>query len=379
MNERVTALDVLGIGLAVDLFDLDGIAGYITQNPSTPMMPADINLPVPPESERLATSDKQFAGCLANAVSGFIRDWPIPGVSAWPSLGETEPSKTQKRREDELAFFFNRLNTLLKLEGKCKQSFSPVGAVFANESEEILERAFQFFEQNPTVPALLVFANEGMLARKAVNNQDFVPYQADRPRRLDSIIDSAGAILLARREAINLMRQFLGARATHLYEAGAPKTGFTPSPFVPNIWTHEQIDHFDQLPTLCRLYRPKRIPLRADMNSRQRQAAFNAGLQEALSLLNGKAPSRIFHDSGPYGLSPNGALLGSAIFDFLPDFDLDSPQFSFDMFSRIGNLGAVSPYAQWVLATTASSANKDASLTINLRKHDEATITVVAA
>jgi hypothetical protein len=189
------------------------------------------------------------------------------------------------------------------------------------------------------------------------------------------------------------MRQYLGSRATHIYAAGPAKPGFAPSRFVPQLWTHEQIDHFDRLPALATLHRPIRVGFCMDkegevafdsnkqvssMNHRQRQDSFTSGFRTALQLMEGLIPSRIFHDAGPYGVSQNDVLLGSAIFDCLPDFDIGNPQFSFDIFSRIGNLGATSPFAQWILALTASGANKDISMTVNLRQQDEATITIVS-
>lgn len=372
-------LDAMGVALTADKFELKDICRMLSETPGDCILPADLLIHPPSDKDRLLEVECQSAKALQNSVKGFITQWAIPAVSVWPTLSEATRSLMQKEQEKRLSFFVDRLNALLKKTGENSYTFSPVGALFSDDPADVLEKAFQFFEQNPTVPALLLFSNDGILARRKTDNTAYVPYQSYKPRRLDSLVDSAGAILLVRRQSVDYMRPFLGSRATHLYEAGPQKAGFTSSRFLPNLWTQEQIDNFDRLPTLGRLYRPIRIPLSADMNSRQRQAAFNTGLQEALSVLNGKAPSRIFHDSGPYGLSTNGALLGSAIFDCLPDFDLDNPKFSFDIFSRIGNLGAVSPFAQWVLAMTASGANKDGSLTINLRKQDEATITVVAA
>lgn len=391
---KFSTLEVLGVGLSVESFDLQSVSRQINQNLDASILPADLPVQARQEREQIASSDKDFAGVLAVATGRFVKGWPIPAVSIWPTRVQSKTQKSSAALESDQAFFLNRLNNLSKLDGTCDKSFNLVGIVFADDPDDVLERAFQFFETNPTIPALLLFANDGMLPRKVTGSTNYVPYQRNRPRRVDSLVDAAGAILLARREAAEYMRQFLGTRATHIYAAGPSKPGFFPSRLMPQLWTHEQFDHFDKLLTLATLHRPIRLGFCTDkdgqvtfdaksqtssMGIKQRQEIFTSGFREALALANGRTPSRIFHDAGPYGQSQNGMLMGAAMFDCAPDFDADSPKYSFDIFSRIGNLGAVSPIAQWALALTASGANKDASMTFNLRQHDEATITVVTS
>ena len=62
-------------------------------------------------------------------------------------------------------FFNDRVDDLRRPAGMHYHRIASLGSIFLNEPEEVLERAFQFFEQNPEVPALLLFMADGDMTR----------------------------------------------------------------------------------------------------------------------------------------------------------------------------------------------------------------------
>ena len=65
-----------------------------------------------------------------------------------------------------------------------------LGAFFRNEPEEVMERAFQFFEQNPEIPALLLMMSDGDQTRGMVGDMSRESYWNEGPRRFDSMVES---------------------------------------------------------------------------------------------------------------------------------------------------------------------------------------------
>ena len=146
------------------------------------------------------------------------------------------------------------------------------------------------------------------------------------------------------------------------------------------------------MPTIAVLHRPIRVTYRKDkdgkptfdaklksslMHEQEQQAAFRTGFDAALKEIPGGKPARVFYDAGGPATGRHVVPLSLAAHLSLPAFDLFTPAEGIDLCARIGNTGAASPFVQWALASMAASKNKDASITVNLRQGEEATITVV--
>jgi hypothetical protein len=126
-------------------------------------------------------------------------------------------------------------------------------------------------------------------------------------------------LVLARRDRVDALRPFAphatGDRNAQFHTERERQLVFKPSRYLPAPWTEQQLSQFDQL-------------------------------------------SLAAHHS-------------------LPGFDLFKPDQGYNLHARLGNTGAASPFVQWALAAIAAHHQQNASLTVNPRRSDEATITAI--
>jgi hypothetical protein len=387
---RLTSLDVIGLGISIEDFRILQVWDAIRVNPKAAILSTDPrDYPELAEERRLAT-ESRAAFALGAAAKYFVQHWPIPSVSVWP---HRDTSGITAGTHDLMAnYFANRIDCLREAAGMPSHQIATLGAFCQNEPEEVLERAFQFFDANPEVPALLLFAADGDMTRKLVGDTSREANWEDGPRRFDSMAETMVALVLARRDRVDTyLRPFAGSRATHLYAAGPAKHGYKPSKYLPEPWTAEQIDQFDALQTIAVLHRPIRVSYRKEQDGQlaaekqqmrlitpQRrlpifQEAFDTALQ---SLPEGK-PARIFYDTGGGENGGNITPLYTAALASLPDLDLNNPEDGIDISQRIGNTGACSPFVMWALAAMTGFKNGEASIAVHLRQQEEATITAI--
>jgi hypothetical protein len=390
---HLTTLDVLGVGLSVEMFHQSGVWLAMQKNPNGSILPADLSAYPSEEAAKASATEERAAAALASGASHFLTHWPIPSLAVWPhwrnhDLPESDPGKKTSR--DDFKHRVNRLRTPANMLAHQVVSFD---ALFHDHPEDVLELAFQFFEGNPGAPALLLLVSDGDQTRAMTGDMRRVSYWGDGPRKVGSMTESFVALILARRNSVDTyLRPFAGSRETHLYKAGPAKPGFKPSKYLPEAWTAEQIDQFDALPTIAVLHRPIRVSYRQDkdgkptfdppekvklMSPKKREASFKEGFDTALQEIPGGHPARVFYDAGGPSNGRHVVPLAFAVNASLPDFDLFNPEEGVDIPIRIGDTGAASPFVQWALASMASYQKQDASITVNLRQSEEATITVV--
>jgi hypothetical protein len=381
----------VSFGLSIEMYQRAQVWEKLEEHLTDSMLPSDLSAYPIDEPIRELEADKRSAEALATALKPFVEHWPIPSVSVWPSNRKQEQSGAA--RNDNAEFFTGRIDSLRKQAGMQAHQIVSVGIFDSDEPEEILERIFTFFEVNPEVPALLVFATDGDLTRKLVGDISRKEYWEDGPRRFRSMATTVVALVLARRERVDAyLRPFAGSRATHLYPAGLAKPGFNPSKYLPQAWTAEQLDQFDALPTIAAVHRPIRVCYRekqdgkTSINGRQqvrivplqmRHAAFKEGVDTALQSIPGGKPSRVFFDTGDCETGGHIAPLSLAAHDSLPSLELTDPEVAIDFSRRIGNTGACSPVVMWALAALTAFKKEEASIAVHLRQREEATITVV--
>jgi hypothetical protein len=407
---RITTLDVMGIGLSLEMFRQSDAWKELQKHPNDSILPTDLSAYETNFMMKDLITDKRAADVLEYGASHFVEYWPIPGVSVWPYCSKKEvpdpadgePNKTS------YAFFHDRIDDLRMPAGMPHHEIATLGAYFSNTPDNILENAFQFFDANPQVPALLLLVSDGDMTRGYVGDMSREDNWSSGPRRFDSMTESFVVLVLARRERVD---QYLRPFAWHskarsgdeydkehdahakLMQSNAAKgSAFKPSKFLPFPWSDMQIQQFDHLPTIAVLHRPIRVTYRKDkdgkptfdpkqqaklMAAQQREAVFKAGFDDALKEIPGGKPARVFYDAGNLPGNTSSIPLSLAVHHSLPEFDLPEPDLGYDIFRRIGNTGAASPFVQWALASMASFQKKDASITVNLRQKEEATITVV--
>jgi hypothetical protein len=113
------------------------------------------------------------------------------------------------------------------------------------------------------------------------------------------------------------------------------------------------------------------------MHDKAQHAVFKTGLDAALQEIPGGKPARVFDDAGGPAAGRHVVPRSLAAHHSRPDFDLFKPDQRYNLHARVGNTGAASPFMQWALAAIAAHHQQNASLTVNLRRNDEATITAI--
>ena len=89
---RLTTLDILGIGLSVEMFQQSDVWLAMQDNPNGSILPSDLSAYPTDEAAKELATEKRAAAALAGGASRFVELWPIPSVSIWPQWRETDPS-----------------------------------------------------------------------------------------------------------------------------------------------------------------------------------------------------------------------------------------------------------------------------------------------
>ena len=411
---RLTTLDLMGTGLSVEMFRQSQAWMEMQKHPKGSILPSDLSTyPTNYTVKKLATN-KRSADVLEWGASRFVEGWPIPTITVWASCSDLEEPSIISPGKTNFSYFYDRVENLRRPAGMHYHQFTALGSIFLNEPEEVLERAFQFFDQNPEVPALLLFMADGDMSRSMTGDMSRESYWEEGPRRVGSMTEAMVVLVLARRDRVDALRPFaphatgdrnaqfhverdrqLNAARAAARAAGKPEPlqlVFKPSRYVPQPWTAEQLAQFDSLATIAVVHRPVTVSYSKDkhgkptfdpaqkaslMHDREQQAAFKTALDAALQGIPGGKPARVFYDTGGPAAGRHVVPLSLAAYHSLPDFDLFKPDQGYDLHARLGNTGAASPFVQWALAAIAAHHEKNASLTVNLRRNDEATITAV--
>ena len=410
----LTTLDVMGVGLSVEMFRQAHAWVEMQKKSKKSILPEDLKVYETNHTMKDLISEKRSADVLEAGASRFVEWWPIPSLSVWAHCYDDEKPDPSFGGKTNYDFFNDRVNDLRMPAGMHYHRISSLGSIFLNDPEEVLERAFQFFEQNPEVPALILYASDGDMTRQYTGDVSRRPFSEEGPRRVGSMTESMVALVLARRDRVDALRLFIpnaeGDRNAQYFAerdrqlnaaraaarvAGKPepiKLEFKPSRFLPKPWTAAQISQFEMLPTIAVLHRPVRVTYRKDkqgkptfdpaqtasvMHEKEQQAAFKAGLDAALREVPGGKPARVFYDTAGPATGRHVVPFTVAAYQSMPGFDLFKPEQGYDIYARIGNTGAASPFVQWALAAIAGFQKHDTSMTMNLRQNDEATITVV--
>jgi hypothetical protein len=172
------------------------------------------------------------------------------------------------------------------------------------------------------------------------------------------------------------------------YENKPPRT-WKPTPWFPFPWTTEQLEAFDNLPTLGYLHRPIFVPFRdADGNSikrrEQRQQVLMAGWQKALQTLpdheREKGPARIIAgtNNNKEQLLTLTGMLHQYESEGGPAIDISKTTQFIDTDRRLGNTGAATFFMQMALGVMGSYKDGGVNAAINLRDPDEASIVFIS-
>lgn len=347
-----------------------------------------------------------------NALRLWVERWPIPVLVA-----------------DGMGLGINRILWADNGAGLGLHIYTALGVHQGEGADVLVKQLFQAFDDNPELPAVLLFCVDSQ-ENYVANNKDarFVPTLPDsmaallvtRTDRVDRyirpyVVDVPYNINMdhTRYDVIKLWNFYFqqqkeywktpGARdtmptaywnervrtliaqinhdaaqnpMTPFWDRG--ETGFKPSPWVPVRWTRWQLeDEYDRAPIVGHLHRPVEVTLQG--GEADRAAAIAAGWREALATLpEGVAPQWLFYDTAGEGARIVPFDRAMHLADTPHPVDFSDAEHSYDLTRRIANTGVASPFVQLALATMRSYHKGGVSATVNLRQDGRASIIMVS-
>ncbi len=374
-NPPILSLDVVGVGITVEMLRQGQVWQTMQKMGDALALPTDPDKYEKASVYRELISEKRAANTLEWAAGAFVEKWPIPSVSVWPDKLRVEEFDKDIPSLSTFGYNYERVNNLRAPAGMHHHKIALLGAVFKDDAEEVLERAFLFMEQNPQVPVILILASDSDDNRASTGHPNHEKYLKSGPRLHGAMSETVVALVLARRERVDAMRP--GAKA------------FQASQYLPTPWNAEQIEVFDSLPTIAIIHRPIRISYLKDkdgkptfdakqkakrLSPQEQQAAFQAALT---GFAKHGEPARIFYDAGSAATGKHVVPLTMALHQALPHFDLFDAAHGFNIHRRLGETGTASPFVQWAVAAIAAFKQNEVSYAVNLRQANEATISVI--
>ena len=361
-------------------------------------------------------SSKRNVDAVEAGLREFMDRYPLPIAVIGPSWGEPEagPGREESRRSNANSFVKTKnagyYTDLGEFTGLLTQSGQVINSYLNDEPDLFWQTVFATFERHSDIPAMGVAVKDGAMHRAlsffdsdAPRYEKLTAEQVFRPKQAHILSDSWTFLTLVRRGRIDRLRpyapfvqdtmkieRFEGKGLTRNWSEFAgwkspPPQPFIPTPYLPQPWTPFQIDQFDHLENFGTLHRPQVVSYIDEqgklLNARQRQARFDLALRAALAPLGGKLPVRIFYDAGNVADERGTASRLLPLISSLraPDlaFDLLDPRHGYDLARILGDTGAGSPFVGVAVATMASKQSGGASLMVNLRRNDGATILLV--
>ncbi|WP_440810226.1 type VI lipase adapter Tla3 domain-containing protein [Pseudomonas syringae] len=283
-------------------------------------------------------------------------------------------------------------------------------------AQQMIERLFQFFDDNPQVPQALIVSRDGDVTRSGLREAGTPGLQ--NVQAVPEIFESMTGLLVTRSDRVDRYirpyatneaednqnkntdlgklwafyweqpRKFRkiyedaekakgvkaplapGTISTAYWQSQLPtlwKTisnrgpgNFEPSPWLPIRWGQHQVKEFDAAPVLGYLHRPIKAPMQDEDGKRLKPAlqakALQAAWMQALDTLpDGQKPVRVFYDSTH---NPEAEIaLNNVLHDLNKDghgLELGNVEEGYDIGRRLGNTGVSGALVEINLATIAS-------------------------
>ncbi|WP_317846740.1 DUF2875 family protein [Pseudomonas sp. GL-RE-29] len=403
---RTYALEIRGVGLAVDDWHQSSIWRETkkTNNNFTSIYPRDPKDYDSSLSSRKITRDINIRVTFKHSASGSVAYWPNPVFSIAPPK---QPSDTGAA--DNILNGRNAATLGVTL-------FLWQDAENTTHAQGMIERLFQFFDENPEVPQALIVSEDGDVTRDGLRvigtpglqNGHVVP----------TVYESMAGLLVTRSDRVD---RYIRRYATHeaednqnkntdlgklwafywdrdraftdWYETAAranaaeapyaPTTistaywqsqlptlwqtisnrgpgEFEPSPWLPIRWAQHQVKEFDAAPVLGYLHRPIKVSMQDENGKRLKPAlqakALQAGWLQALDTLpEGDKPVRVFYDTTDNQEAEIALTL--ALHSLNKDghgIELGNVDEGYNIGRRLGNTGVSSALVEINLATIAS-------------------------
>jgi len=385
-NHQFT-LEVLGLGLSVEMFRQQGVWEAIERSGGAFILPTDPKAYPLGTDEKGDQYDKRSDDAFEHAASYFTEKWIIPGFAATSSL------HCQLTRNRMQAF----PDALRSGAGMAWHVFENVGWLYDDGPEIFILSIFRFFDENPDVPAIALYVEDGNYVRNIFRAEDTPPILVDGYRKPTDMTESMVAFVLARRDRLEAIRasaldvplkaypfpddpmpeQLWNANHKPFWEKPRP---FRPTRWLPRPWCREQVEQFDSLPLLGRIHRPQTASFLRDgktLGDKGRLEAFRNAWKQALDTLpGGKEPARVIYDCGPMKHAPRVAPLVGVLRE--SDSALD-PQGGngVDLTKALGDTGASSFFVGAALGLYASHRHQDVTAVVSFRRADRATLVMI--
>ncbi|NHZ41760.1 type VI lipase adapter Tla3 domain-containing protein [Massilia aquatica] len=414
-NPPIEALELVGVGVAVETWRnhpdypeanlwraVQASKGnyIVSQDPA--QYPKTL-----PEWQLMAAKRNMDANDAA--LRDFMDRYPLPIAVVAPSFGEPEsgPERENSRASNAVSIVVTKASGPYTAQGSFRELLTQSGQVLNSylhdEPDTLWRTLFATMEQHGDMPAIGVAAKDGAMHR-ALSFVDTDPpryeklaaEQVFKPRQPGMLTEGFSMLVLAQRARVERLRPFAPFVADNMvlknrggrFSRNAsmftgwkqtPPTPFVPTPYMATPWTPFQIDQFDHLEHLGTVYRPQIVswldaagqPLPAS----EKAARMESALRDALAPLGGKPPARIFFDdnAGAARFAP----LAQGLRAIAPGFDLRDPERGYDLARILGNTGAASAFIGVALASMAGRQSGGATLVVNLRRMDGASVLLV--
>ena len=398
-SPRLDTLDVLAVGISLDIFRQGQVWKALQEQNAQQaearhvgsILPTDPKkYPVDADDKDMAY-DKRKADALELGLRDFVEKWPIPAITVVRGWNPDTPNLrfSAERTRQMLTGMVNTYRTEAGLHWHHVRNLQD-GVICNDTPEGLVENLFRLFEQNPDLPAVLIYNVEGFSMSFALSAKKAPLIGGPGPRKPGELTDSMVAMVVGRPERVEWLRyyaQFAKVNKNRIdpeftgWGTSKPAVEFLPSMFIPQPWTRHAFEQWDALPVLARLHRPVNVSLlQPDNGERLKREVMTvklaAGWKEATDRLAQK-PTRVFFDGGS-NTTPLAQLLPALNAAHSPLNLLDSHA-SYDLTQRLGDTGSASPFVGLTLATMASYLNADTSIVMPMRRQDQATIIAVTS
>ncbi|HAT29324.1 MAG TPA: hypothetical protein DCW29_00275 [Janthinobacterium sp.] len=374
-SKQAFTLEVLGIGLSVPGMRDVTVWDAIEKTPRALVLSTDPKDYPWGSSEKLDVYMKWDADAVEHAASWFVEKWSIPVLAAGPAYHDP-------RRKDYLD---DAVSGSLSTAGMHWHQVQAAANLADDYPEALLTRVFDFFEQNPQVPAVILFGSDTLATRGYLQGPGKPALVTNGEFKKSDLFGAVSALVLVRRDRVDALRPYAIDATTGrpVKQAGpAPAHPFQPSPWLPKPWTTLQLEQFDALPTLGYLHRPQTVSmLDADKHPLPPKAKNEAFRQGWLDALRAMPPAtkvkRVFYD---VGAPDQGGRIVPLAQTLATETDLDAMQAGqgFNLTTNLADTGAASPFVQIALGLYASYRHNDVSASVNIKRNDSASIILIS-
>ncbi|MBI6815296.1 type VI lipase adapter Tla3 domain-containing protein [Pseudomonas syringae] len=404
---RTYALEIRGIGIAIDDWHQSSIWKKIDEKHNNF---ASIYSPNAKDydsslSSRSITRDINMRVAFQHSAGESVAYWPIPVFALGP------PNLYEKAYKAAGLISSGRNKATLGVTQFLWQDDEST-----THAQAMIERLFQFFDNNPKVPQALIASRDGDVTRDVYRKPGTPGLQ--NAQTAPTVLESMTGLLVTRSDRVDRYirpyatqepednqnkntdlgklwafywdqpRKFRkiyedaekakgvkaplapGTISTAYWQSQLPtlwKTisnrgpgNFEPSPWLPIRWGQHQVKEFDAAPVLGYLHRPIKAPMQDENGKRLKPAlqakALQAAWVQALDTLpDGQKPVRVFYDSTN---NPEAEIaLNNALHDLNKDghgLELGNVEEGYDIGRRLGNTGVSGALVEINLATIAS-------------------------